>query len=76
MNAFVILSAYPTLFEAQIIQGLLESHGIQATVLDQHAGGLAVPNAMGGIKVQIMEQDAEEAIAILKERDAMLKGQK
>jgi len=58
---------YP--FEAQFARGRLEAEDIYCFLADEHTVGIAwiYANAIGGIKLQVREEDAERALEILSE---------
>ena len=53
--------------EAQIVRALLESAGIEATVADLNliTANWPMAQALGGVKVQVPETDAEEASKLI-----------
>ena len=53
--------------EAYILKGKLQSAGIQAFVADANTVGVNwfYSNAIGGVKVQVKEEDAVKALAII-----------
>jgi hypothetical protein len=57
--------------EANMAKNCLESAGVKAFLADEEAAAMAwhLTNAIGGIKLQVMEQDAEQALAVLEETD-------
>ena len=67
----VTITRCSTPIEAYILQGKLKSAGIQAFVAD--ANTVAVnwfySNAIGGVKVQVKEEDAVKALAIISETE-------
>jgi hypothetical protein len=56
-------------FEAQIAKSKLEAMGIPAFVADEHTINMdwLYSNAMGGVRLQVLQEQADEAIALLKE---------
>ncbi len=55
-------------FEAELAKGYLETQGITAYVKDEFMGQFLIyNNAIGGVCLQVMEEDYEEALRILKE---------
>jgi hypothetical protein len=63
----VLTFTYPS--EALIVRGRLESEGITCFVQDELTTQVApfYSNALGGVKVQVMESDLQRAVKILKE---------
>lgn len=55
--------------EVGIVRSFLESRGIRCVVQDELTNQVypLAANAIGGIKLQVMADDAEEAVKILKE---------
>ena len=55
--------------EAMIVRGRLESEGIPCMIQNELIAQVApfYSNAFGGVKLQVNESDAEQAIEILKE---------
>ncbi len=73
MNAsLVTIASFTTVPEAELARGLLASHGIEVTLTNAATVNLqwALSNALGGVGVQVSEQDAEEAKKILADRVA------
>jgi L-2-hydroxyglutarate oxidase LhgO len=58
--------------DAQVIQSHLEGSGIKAFLPDEYTvqNYWLWTNAIGGIRVQVLEEDAERAAEILKEESA------
>jgi Putative prokaryotic signal transducing protein len=56
---------------AHIARDALEAAGIKATVADDQMVGMdwLLSTAVGGVKVQVWEEDAERALAVLEEAD-------
>ena len=66
-DALVTIRAYSTLFEADLARSELEAFGFSVFLADVdtiHMNWLW-SNALGGIKVQVLESEAEEAQQIL-----------
>jgi hypothetical protein len=68
-NELVILQAYLSGFEANLARSQLAFAGIESVVLDELAVGtlLHMGPALGGVKLQVRQEDAEEALAVLRE---------
>lgn len=58
----VILSSYPSVPDASIVQGMLESHGIRVVLRDRNSEYVPV---FGGVELLVSEQDYEEARRLL-----------
>lgn len=55
-------------FEAELAKGYLETQGITAYVKDEFMGQyLIYNNAIGGVRLQVMEEDYEKALKIYKD---------
>lgn len=67
MLQLVTISTFPTPIEANIAKNRLENEGVPSFVNDEATVGIAwhLGNALGGIKVQVAEKDAERARSIL-----------
>ena len=65
----VTVGRYDFPYEAHIARARLESEGIPAFVVDEHTINMQwlYSQALGGVKVQVPERFAEEALAILNE---------
>lgn len=68
-NTFVTLARYQYSSEAQIVKGKLQSEGIPVFLVDQVLIDTdpLVSQAIGGIKLEVRQEDAARASAILKE---------
>jgi hypothetical protein len=66
-NDFSLLATVQDPFEAHLIKGLLESHGIEVTILPKEAGNVIDPMESAGqpIHIMVMETDMEDASLIL-----------
>tara|TARA_R110002111_G_scaffold2705_4_gene17925 strand:- start:10101 stop:10646 length:546 start_codon:yes stop_codon:yes gene_type:complete len=70
-SEFVTVATLNTPTEANLVRNQLEAEEIRVFLSDEEAVGMAwyLGNALGGIKVQVAEADAERAFAILDEHD-------
>jgi putative signal transducing protein len=59
------VAAYPTRDEAEVVQGLLASAGIEASVSADDAGGAFPFVLSGGAKLLVAEEDVEAASEVL-----------
>jgi hypothetical protein len=68
-NRLQTIASFDALPQAQIARDALIRAGIQAVLTDQETVSLFwhLSNAIGGIKVQVLEENAERAVAILEE---------
>jgi hypothetical protein len=66
----VTIATFDQAAQARLAQNALQEAGIQAAVSDEAIVAMdwLLSNAVGGIKVQVREEDAERAVAVL-ERD-------
>ena len=66
----VTITTFDMPTEAHLAKNLLEANGLTAFLADEFIVGVAwhLSNALGGIKLQVTETDAEHAIAILERR--------
>jgi hypothetical protein len=66
-GALVTVAAFNTIHEAYLAKSLLEGAGITAFIADEYTIGVnwLWANAVGGVKVQVAETDAEEAEKLL-----------
>jgi len=64
----VTVSSHSLPYEAHLDRGRLESEGIPAFVADEHTINMQwlYSNALGGVRVQVPEQFAEQALEILR----------
>ncbi|MBX3256507.1 MAG: DUF2007 domain-containing protein [Chitinophagaceae bacterium] len=60
---FVTVASFDNYIEANIVLGKLQNEGIEAFLKDEYTVTIdpILTNAIGGIKLTVMEQDAEEA---------------
>jgi hypothetical protein len=60
---------YASSVEANLAKNCLEAAGIRTCLADQETVGMVwtLAGAFGGVKLQVREEDAEEAVAILEE---------
>jgi Asp/Glu/hydantoin racemase len=67
MGRLIAIGTYPTRDEAEIVEGLLASAGIAASIRADDAGGAYPFVLSGGAQVLVDESDAEEASQLLAE---------
>ncbi len=65
MGELIAIGTYGTRDEAEVVQGLLASAGIEASVRADDAGGAFPFVLSGGAQVLVDESDAEAASEIL-----------
>lgn len=58
----ITLSSYPSMPDASIVQGMLESHGIRAVLRDRNNEYVPI---FGGVDLLVSEQDYDEARRLL-----------
>ncbi len=58
-----------TLPDAQVVQSFLEGSGIKSFLPDEYTAqnNWLWTNAIGGIRIQVLDQDAERAVEVLKD---------
>ncbi|RLZ12283.1 putative signal transducing protein [Faecalibacter macacae] len=61
---FKILARFNTVIEADIIKLLLESEGIESTVLDENLSYTIGSTFSQGIRLQVKDEDYEKALKI------------
>src|SRR5690606_16863295 len=71
MNNLVTVCAYDNYITAHIVKARLEAEGIRVALKDENTIIMqwVWSNALGGIKLQVLERDKEKATAILKQID-------
>lgn len=69
MNRFVTITTFTFAHEVLVLRGRLESEGIQCFVPDEQTIQMHpfYSNALGGLRLQVLEKDFEKAATILKE---------
>lgn len=69
---FVPIQAYQNYVDAHIIKGRLEEAGINCWLKDEHTvtTNPIWTNAIGGIKLMVVEEQLKEAVSLLQEFDA------
>jgi Asp/Glu/hydantoin racemase len=67
MGRLIAIGTYVTRDEAEIVEGLLASAGIAASIRADDAGGAYPFVLSGGAQVLVDESDAEEASQLLAE---------
>ncbi|AFT69142.1 hypothetical protein B5T_00858 [Alloalcanivorax dieselolei B5] len=65
----ITVAAYTDPLQAHLARGRLQAEGIQAEVVHEHHvwANWALSNALGGVKLQVAEADAERARTVLGE---------
>lgn len=62
------VATYNHPFDADLARGFLETRGISAFVKDENMGSYLIYNtAIGGVRLQVLEEDFEKATEILRE---------
>ncbi|MEG1556303.1 MAG: DUF2007 domain-containing protein [Bacteroidales bacterium] len=64
MSNLVSVASFPTPYEAHIAQAKLQEHGIESSITDEISVQIYA-NAIGGIRVQVKEEDFAEAKKII-----------
>ncbi|HKV11982.1 MAG TPA: DUF2007 domain-containing protein [Thermoanaerobaculia bacterium] len=70
LEKLVTVETFSTPWEAQLARARLESEGIHCVVADESFARLycGLSNALGGVKLQVREEDAPRAAELLQER--------
>ena len=65
----VTIATFDQAAQARLAKNALDAAGVQATVTDESLVAMdwLLSNAVGGIKVQVWDEDAERAVAVLNE---------
>lgn len=65
----ITIASFPTPEDAHLFRAFLESRGIQSVLLDEHFVQLFwhYSNAVGGVRVAVAEDEAEEAAEVYTE---------
>lgn len=68
-DTFTTIATFPYSSEAQIVKGKLQSEGIQVYLADEYTidSDPLISQAIGGVKIQVLTTQKEEAISILKD---------
>lgn len=63
----ITVATFDTVGEAQLAKNVLATAGIPAALADEQTVGMLwhLSNAIGGVKVQVLEERAEEAVKVL-----------
>jgi hypothetical protein len=67
----VTVATFAAPWEAQLAQARLETEGIDSRLTDENLARLGLSNAIGGVRLQVREEDAEVAVQVLR-REARL----
>ena len=64
------IANYPDLISAEVAQSLLDAEGIMATIPEENIAGLdwRWSTALQGVRLQVADEDAEAARALLEEK--------
>ncbi len=64
----ITIGSYTTAIEANLVKSLLEAFGIQAVLADHHSinANWSLSHALGGVKVRVLESDAEAARELIR----------
>ncbi|OSZ78874.1 hypothetical protein CAP35_11670 [Chitinophagaceae bacterium IBVUCB1] len=64
----VTIAVFAVAFQAQLLKGRLEADGIPCFIKDEHTVQVnpMLNNALGGIKLQVMEEDVPTAVGLLR----------
>jgi Putative prokaryotic signal transducing protein len=64
-NSLTTLQSYGNLYEAELVRGLLESHGIPVFLADENMARVAADARVGWVRLQVREADMPDARQIL-----------
>jgi len=65
MSAFLVtVASYRNLHEALLAKGSLESVGIKCVLGNEHTGRMLGTNAVGGLRLQVHQRDADTATGL------------
>lgn len=67
MDNLVTVGTYLDYFAANAMLQVLEDSGIKARLLNEHSGTILPSMAVGGIKIQVLAEEAEVARKIILE---------
>jgi hypothetical protein len=67
----VTVETFAAPWEAQLARARLEAEGIDSQLADEHLARLGLSGAIGGVRLQVREEDAEIAVEVLR-REARL----
>ncbi len=68
LETLVTVGAYASPWEAQIARACLEAEGVESVIADEHLGRLWCATTVGGIKLNVREDDATRAAELLRTR--------
>ncbi len=70
MSKLITVSTFNSRLEAEVVKGLLETHGIKSIIMADDAGGMRpFPIAyVQGVELKVLEKDLKKAKRILDER--------
>jgi hypothetical protein len=66
-DRLIVLQGFGNPQEAELVRALLESHGIAVFLTDQNIARLGHATPFGGVRVQVGEDDLDEARKILQD---------
>lgn len=71
-DTFTTIATFPYSSEAQIVKGKLQSEGIQVYLADEYTidSDPLISQAIGGVKIQVLTTQKENAISILREMNS------
>lgn len=66
----ITIATFASATDAHIAQGILDENGIQSIITDEtSAQVLSIPFGIGGIRVQVNDEDFDKAQEIIKQLD-------
>lgn len=69
LESLVTVGTYASSWEAQLAHACLEAEGVGSVVADEHLGRIWCATTVGGIKLQVREEDALRASELLRSRE-------
>jgi len=64
-DSLVKLCSFPTLSQAMLVKGLLDSAGIECQLVDENMGRMFIAEVIGGVAIQVYRGDEEAAAALI-----------
>lgn len=75
-SELVTVATYNDVLHANIMKSKLEAYGIQCFLEDENMSTILYTQAFGGIKLQVSEADAEQALEVLNEEQGVAEHEK
>ena len=65
MSEFRVIKVFDNVSELGVVKSYLDSEGIRSFAKDEYVAQTCIPSAVGGIKLIVLEEDAEKATELL-----------